>query len=365
VRAGWTKATIGEICEFRYGHALTAQDRSGTGWPVYGSNGIVGAHDAAITKGPTIVIGRKGSYGEVHYSTISAWPIDTTYFVDETCTSCDIKWLAYRLQALGLTSLNRAAAVPGLNREDAYRLPLLVPPLTEQRRIARVLDAAHALCEKRQRASSLLRDIIGSVFVSMFGDPVTNPREWPSKNLGSLGKLERGISRHRPRNAPELLGGSYPLIQTGDVARSEGLVTQYSSTYSDTGLRQSRLWPAGTLCITIAANIAKTGVLTFDACFPDSVVGFTANPVTTTYVQVWLSFLQSTLERSAPESAQKNINLAILRRLPVPTPPQRRQAVFATAVESIRAAQRLNATSVAQLEALFASLRHRAFNDGL
>jgi type I restriction enzyme S subunit len=199
----------------------------------------------------------------------------------------------------------------------------------------------------------------------MFGDPVTNPREWPPNNLSSLGKLERGISKHRPRNAPELLGGPYPLIQTGDVARSEGLITQYSSTYSDTGLRQSRLWPAGTLCITIAANIAKTGVLAFDACFPDSVVGFTANPVTTTYVQAWLAFLQPTLERLAPESAQKNINLATLRHLPVPTPPQQQQVVFADTVELIRAARRLHATSLTQLDTLFASLQHRAFNGEL
>lgn len=264
-----------------------------------------------------------------------------------------------------LAAKGRGATFLQVSRDDIATMHIPLPPLAEQRRIAQVLDAAHALRAKRQSALSLLRAMLGSVFVSMFGDPVTNPRAWPKKELGSLGKLERGISRHRPRNAPELLGGSYPLIQTGDVARSEGLIARYSSTYSDTGLRQSRLWPAGTLCITIAANIAKTGVLTFDACFPDSVVGFTSNPATTTYIQAWLSFLQPTLERSAPESAQKNINLAILRQLPVPTPPQQQRDVFADRVESIRAAQRHHATAVTQLDALFASLNHRAFNGGL
>jgi type I restriction enzyme S subunit len=110
------------------------------------------------------------------------------------------------------------------------QIEIPLPPLAEQRRIAHILDAAHALRDKRRRTLSLLRTIIGSAFISMFGDPVTNPREWPPNNLSSLGKLERGISKHRPRNAPELLGGPYPLIQTGDVARSEGLITQYSST---------------------------------------------------------------------------------------------------------------------------------------
>jgi type I restriction enzyme S subunit len=284
-------------------------------------------------------------------------------------STIDRDYLAHFLARPKIVQLatDRAAGanLPRISPKELERFRVVVPPLPEQRQITKVLDAAHALREKRQSALSLAKAIIASVFVSMFGDPVTNPRGWPSSDLGSLGKLERGLSRHRPRNAPELLDGPYPLIQTGDVARSEGLITGYSSTYSDAGLRQSRLWPAGTLCITIAANIAKAGMLTFDACFPDSVVGFTANPVTSTYVQAWLSFLQPTLERSAPESAQKNINLAILRQLPVPTPPHQQQAVFADTVELIRAVQRLHTTSLMQLDALFASLQHRAFNSEL
>ena len=87
-------------------------------------------------------------------------------------------------------------------------------------------------------------------------------------------------------------------------------------------MKQSKLWKKGTLCITIAANIAKTAVLTFDACFPDSVVGFLPNQfVTTNYIRFWIGYLQKILEDSAPESAQKNINLDILRNLNVPVPP--------------------------------------------
>jgi len=126
------------------------------------------------------------------------------------------------------------------------------------------------------------------------------------------------------------------------------------------------MWPAGTLCITIAANIAKTGILTFDACFPDSVVGFQPNDsATTEYVQLWLSFLQATLEANAPESAQKNINLAILRGLDISVPPlplQREFAAQVAAVERLKAAQR---SSLAKLDALFASLQHRAFRGEL
>lgn len=96
--------------------------------------------------------------------------------------------------------------------------------------------------------------------------------------LDQLGEVARGRSRHRPRDAAFLYGGPFPFVQTGDVKRAGLHLTEYEQTYSEAGLAQSRLWPAGTLCITIAANIAETSILGIDACFPDSVIGFTADP---------------------------------------------------------------------------------------
>ncbi len=174
------------------------------------------------------------------------------------------------------------------------------------------------------------------------------------------------MSKHRPRNAPELLGGDYPLIQTGEVSNCDGYIRSYTHTYSDIGLRQSKMWPKGTLCITIAANIAKTGILTFDACFPDSVVGFRSDDVATVeYARVWLSFLQKTLEDSAPESAQKNINLAILRNLAVPVPPPPLRQIFAGRIHAVEALKGTHRSALVELDALFASLQHRAFNGEL
>ncbi len=101
---------------------------------------------------------------------------------------------------------------------------------------------------------------------------------WSDKSLDELGTVSRGRSRHRPRDAAHLYGGSYPFVQTGDVKRAGLYLTEYSQTYSDEGLAQSKLWPSGTLCITIAANIADTSILAIDACFPDSVIGFIPDP---------------------------------------------------------------------------------------
>lgn len=165
----WPDVELGEMCEFRYGKSLAAGSRDGGEFRVYGSNGVVGRHSTALTDGPTIVIGRKGSFGEVAYSEAPCWPIDTTYYVDASATRADLKWLSYRLKGLGLTSLNRAAAIPGLNREDAYRQRFLLPPLDEQRRIAAILDQADALRAKRRQVLAQLDRLKQSDFESTFG----------------------------------------------------------------------------------------------------------------------------------------------------------------------------------------------------
>ncbi len=263
---------------------------------------------------------------------------------------------AFRAQLERL--INKAVRQASVSIGNLSDIPISLPPLEEQRRIAETLDKADELRAKRRDAITLLDHLPQSIFLEMFGDPVSNPMKWPVEKLTTLGSLDRGVSKHRPRNAPELLGGNHPLIQTGDVANSDGYIRSHTSTYSDLGLRQSRKWPRGTLCITIAANIAKTGILTFDACFPDSVVGFKAHTVESTqFVRVWLSFLQKTLEDSAPESAQKNINLEILRNLPVPVPPAKLQSDFKDRVEAIYRAKALQTSALSELTDLFAALQ--------
>src|SRR6266481_1213870 len=94
------------------------------------------------------------------------------------------------------------------------------------------------------------------------------------RKLTEVGSVNRGKSKHRPRNAPELYGGPDPFVQTGDVKAANFFITDYAQTYSERGLAQSKLWQPGTLLITIAANIAETAILKIPACFPDSIVGF-------------------------------------------------------------------------------------------
>jgi len=154
--------------------------------------------------------------------------------------------------------------------------------------------------------------------------PFKVPSGWEWSRLPDIGELARGKSKHRPRNDRSLyVGGTIKLVQTGDVARSNGVIETHTALYNETGLAQSRLWPKGTMCITIAANIADTGILSFDACFPDSVVGFSTfdKSINVKYFEYFIRTAKSNLESFAPATAQKNINLEILGQLLVPLPP--------------------------------------------
>jgi type I restriction enzyme, S subunit len=168
--------------------------------------------------------------------------------------------------------------------------------------------------------------------------PFDLPLGWSWARFPELGIFGRGKSKHRPRNDVVLFdGGTHPLIQTGDVARSKGVIRTYTNKYNDTGLAQSMKWPAGTLCITIAANIADSGILSFDACFPDSVVGFIPASMfkNARYFEYFMRTARANLLEFAPATAQKNINLEILNAVLIPIPPLAEQDRIVAKVDEL------------------------------
>jgi type I restriction enzyme S subunit len=165
----------------------------------------------------------------------------------------------------------------------------------------------------------------------------TLPDGWTWVYLADFGYMSRGRSRHRPRDAEHLYNGPYPFIQTGDIAQSGGRITSHHQTYSEAGLQQSHLWPAGTVCITIAANIAHSAILSYPACFPDSVVGVIpdADFCVKEYLEFFVRTARADLEQYAPATAQKNINIGILNDVAVPIPPFREQQEIVRRTEAL------------------------------
>jgi len=362
----WQPVTVGDVCEFKYGKSLPEASRTGGAVPVFGSNGEVGKHDEALTSGPTIIIGRKGSFGEVLYSPVACWPIDTAYYVDQTATNADLRWLTYRLSALGLNRLNRAAAVPGLNREDAYRQILLLPPLAEQQRIAAILDKADALRVKRRAALAKLEDLSKSLFLEIFGDPATNPKGWPIQTIGDLlESASYGTSEKAEATGQFAVLRMNNITRTGDIDLSN---LKYMNL--DESDRERYLVRTGDVLFNRTNSpdlVGKTAIfrekrsMAYAGYLIRLRVNQQNNPE---YLARFLNLDYSKrVLRNMCKSiiGMANINATEVQAIRIPRPPIELQNQFAVRVTGIERLKSELYVSLATFDSLFASLQQRAF----
>lgn len=353
---GWAVVLARDVIELKYGKALKAEDRVIGKISVYGSNGLVGNHNSALSKGETVVIGRKGSVGMVHYSPESCWPIDTTYYIDDFCDFFP-KYLAYYLSSLSLSTLDTSTAVPGLNRNDAYAKSLLLPPLAEQQRIVAKVDALlsrrNAAVEHLERAKKLIKAFRQSALVAACSGLLTeswrqeNPREhyisvknqfseieplcqvpdnWQWVSLGSLCDAHRGISYGVIKLGATEENG-VPCLRTSnvkwldiDVTGVKKINKALSEQYRRTILR------AGDVLVNVRGTLG--GVATVSPSMTGwnvsrEVAVIPTQNVDSHYVAKWIATLyaQNWLLGEARGVAYTGINLEDLRKLPVPLPP--------------------------------------------
>ncbi|MHB0704108.1 restriction endonuclease subunit S, partial [Roseomonas mucosa] len=199
-------------------------------------------------------------------------------------------------------------------RDELARVPVLIKHYEQA--ILEKAFSGELTKDWRAKSKSILSAVVPRAAVEMkpkyhlaegadFSAPFEIPDGWQWLRLPELGNLDRGKSKHRPRNDSVLYDGIYPFVQTGEVREADRYLRSYSKTYNDMGLAQSRLWPKGTVCITIAANIAETAILDIEACFPDSVVGFVADEgrVSNSFIEFFLRTMKEQLEAFAPATA--------------------------------------------------------------
>lgn len=264
--------------------------------------------------------------------------------------------------------INRATQ-PNIGIQSISKFLFPLPPLSEQTRIVTKLDdlfvrinKSIALLEENIKHTKAL---MASVLEEVFG----NGNSWKREPLNKVAKVERGKSKHRPRNDARLFSGIYPFVQTGDVRSADKYIEKYEVCYSEFGLKQSKLWGKGTICLTIAANIGDVAILGFDSCFPDSVVGITPKEMNNEFLFYYLKTLQLQLDKKANSAAQKNINLKILSEIDVPVPPIKMQNSIAKWFTSLEEKQfkiiSTQQSKLVYLKALKSSLLDRAFKGEL
>ncbi|MFK3860867.1 restriction endonuclease subunit S [Pseudoalteromonas rhizosphaerae] len=303
--------------------------------PYYGANNIQDYVDGYTHDGEFVLIAEDGSASlenySIQYATGRFWANNHVHVVRGK-EGLNTHYLYHYLCIVNFVPFLSGGGRAKLTKGKLVDIPLPIPcpnnpekSLAIQAEIVRILDAFTTMTAEltaelnmRKKQYNYYRDQLLSF--------EEGEVEW--KTLGEVAlDFGRGKSKHRPRNDPSLYGGDIPFIQTGDIRNATHTIQEYRQTYSELGLKQSKLWPKGTLCITIAANIAETSILGFGACFPDSVIGFVANPEETSssYVEYLLSSIKTQLEGKGQGSAQSNINLGTFQNLKLPFPPITKQ----------------------------------------
>ena len=336
VPENWCWVYAPSMFNIEYGKGLPTKKLCEDGYPVFGANGQIGFYNEYMFEYEKALMSCRGAYsGTMNLSLPKSFITNNSLIIETKLADISVKFVFYLYSALNKAKLISGSAQPQVTVQAFNNYPIPVPPLAEQQRI---VDRIESLFSKLDEAKQKAQDALDSfetrkaaiLHKAFTGELTAQWRKehgigmdsWERLKLGEIGTLERGRSQHRPRNDPRLFGGPYPFIQTGDVASANVYITEHHQTLSEFGMEQSRMFSAGTLCITIAANIGDVAILSYDCCFPDSVVGFIHNNRSISkFVYYMMSVLQKELEDNAPATAQKNINLKILNAVEMNIPP--------------------------------------------
>ncbi|ABW68529.1 restriction endonuclease subunit S [Desulfosudis oleivorans] len=254
-----------------------------------------------------------------------------------------------------------------------YLSDILIPfpkEIDDQKRIAHLLGKVEGLIAQRKQNLQQLDDLLKSVFLEMFGDPVRNEKGWETERLVEIASIERGRFSPRPRNDPKYYNGVHPFIQTGDINRSNGRLREYTQTLNELGIKVSKEFKVGTIVIAIVgATIGETAILEIPTYAPDSVIGITPkgnnSAAESIFIEYILRFWKPILRAKAPEAARANINIETLRPLPVIRPQSDDRikfSVISTKIEGIKSSYQ---QSLAELENLYGALSQKAFKGEL
>jgi type I restriction enzyme S subunit len=372
VPVGWIRTSIGTVLEFQYGKGLRRDNRDVSGSvPVYGSNGIVGYHSVPLTTSPSIIVGRKGAIGAVHLATVPCWPIDTTYYVFPP-DGIDISFLYYFLASCNLGSLDKSTAIPGLNRDDAYKMPIPLPPLPEQHRIVakieelftrldagvealkkvkaqlkryrqavlkhafegklteqwrqahkRELEPASALLERiKQERHQTAKGKHKELIPLDTADLPDLPEGWMWARLGDIVDIIRGASP-RPKGDPRYFGGDIPWIMISDISKERG---RYISVTRDTvtkeGAKKSRYLKKGTLILSNSGTVCVPKILAVDGCIHDGFIAFPdiTDQIDTMYLYHIFDYIRpGVIQANRQGVTQVNLNTDIVANIIIPS----------------------------------------------
>lgn len=369
---GWREKRIGEVLELVYGKSLPKAEREDGPYPVYGSNGIIGFNIECAVSGPGIIVGRKGSCGEVHFSADDFWPIDTTYYV-RLIDDANLRFIAYLLSALGLNQMNSHSTIPGLNRDRVYQLPILLPPLPEQKKIAAVLLEIQRAIETQDKIIQALRDLKKSTMQHLFTHGLRGektkmtefgpiPENWRIEILRDCATVQTGVAKGRKIAEHEAL--ELPYLRVASVQDGHLDLTEMKTIRLRQSERSRFSLQDGDVLLTDGGDFDKLGRgFVWEGQIPDCVHQnhvFAVRVNKQLLLPHFLAYLAQSPYGKAYflKVAHKTTNLACinttkLKNLPVPLPKKAEQVEIVESVSAVDSKTAYQESKKAALQDLF------------
>ena len=371
----WRKTNLGDEIDLAYGKALPTEKRQPGPFCVYGSNGIVGYHSDAIVSGPGIVIGRKGSVGEVAYSENAFWPLDTTYYVVNKGKN-DSRFLLFLLRHTGLTELNSHSTIPGLNRENVYSIEIDLPSLPEQEAIAAYLD----LIQQKEKlelnasleASALKRAAMRELFTrGLRGEAQKEteiglvPESWVITKLGSLGRIGNGSTPKKTVSA-YWTQGTFPWLTSAKVYDREIVSADQFITQKALDECHLPIVEPGAILVAITGQgktLGHCAVLRTRATINQHIayIAVDATRADPSFVRGYMETQYEYLRQiaSGGGSTKGALTCGFLRTMPIPLPSIPEQREIVAILDAIDRKIHLHRRKAGLLQELFTALLHK------
>ncbi len=373
---GWPLVPLMDVCSPKQWPTIPQTEFTESGFPVYGANGQIGYYNEFNHEKPTVLITCRGATcGTINVCAERSYVTGNSMALDNLDESrVDLRFLVYALQNGSLSKAISGTAQPQITRQGLSAISVPVPPLPEQRRIAEILDKADALRAKRRASLAQLDTLTQSIFLDMFGDPVTNPKEWHIASLGELISVGPQNGLYRPASD---YGTGTPILRIDSFYDGvvTGLATLKRVRLSSDEIRLYGVRPDEIVVNRVNSReyLGKSALipeLAEPTVFESNMMRFGVdrkrlNPIYLIQLLQSRNVRAHVLRASKDAVNQSSINQQDVKSIPVGLPPLPQQELFASYVRSSRRLRNVHRYSRVQLDALFASLQHRAFAGAL
>ena len=368
----WPNVRLGDICSPKQWKTLSKKQLATEGFPVFGANGQIGYAGNYTHEAPVILVGCRGSCGTVHVTPPRSYANGNAMALDDLDAACvDRNYLALYLRYRGFRDVVSGTSQPQIIRANIVKVPVPLPPLSEQKRIAAILDKADELRAKRREAIAELDKLVQAAFLDMFGDPVTNPKRWESAKVGNIchritvGVVVKPASYYQEAGVPALRSLN---IKPNRIDLSD--LVYFSQRDNETTLKKTRLWAEDVVFV-------RSGQPGTAAVVPQKLDGINAidiliaTPNSSMVDPVYLcSFFNSQAGKNLVlgekrGQIQQHFNVGSLKGAVIPLPSLNAQKRFSSFnAAAVEQKNRLEKNLIV-LDELFSSLQNRAFNGWL